>query len=331
MSDWQSKNESQSARGRSAVLALVVLLLGLTPLAASTGAAADGQVLDDYISAALSSNLALKQRQFSYEKSRSALAEARGAFLPSVDISSRYTRAGGGRNIEIPVGDLVNPIHGTLNELLGENRFPTNVPNQSTALLREEEQETKVSLTQPIFQPALYYSQRSQLNLSRAEAAARDAYARELVAEVKTAYSRCLQAEQVVALLAETETLLRENLRVSESLFRNDKATKVVVYRAEAELSDLQQKQAEADRSYEMARSYFNFLLNRPLETEVNTAVDSTTVLQLDSLSGAISLAMANREEFAQLEFSSQRSRQCGRDLPHQFPARRSLRTRLRC
>lgn len=37
----------------------------------------------------------------------------RGMFLPSVSIEARYSRAGGGKIIEFPVGDLMNPVYGT--------------------------------------------------------------------------------------------------------------------------------------------------------------------------------------------------------------------------
>ncbi|MBD3232578.1 MAG: hypothetical protein GF315_02530, partial [candidate division Zixibacteria bacterium] len=260
--------------------------------------------LQDYIDEALSGNLALKQKRLSYKKSRAVLAEARGSFLPSIDISARYSRAGGGRTIVTPVGDLINPIHGTLNELLGEQRFPTDIPNVTTPLLREEEQETKITLSQPLFHPQIYYNQRSQLNMSRASEAERDKFARELVAEVKTAYFNYIKATQVMRLLEQTEELLRENLRVSESLFKNDKATREIVFRAQAELSDLQQQQAEAERVHDQARAYFNFLLNRPLTTPIELGESTVTVRQLSDLSAVQARAQEDRDELRQLHYT---------------------------
>ena len=260
--------------------------------------------LQDYISEALANNLALKQKTISYKKSRATLAEARGAFLPSLDIHARYSRAGGGRNIELPIGDLVNPIYGSLNELLGETRFPTDIPSIITPMMREEEQETKLTITQPLFQAGIYYNQRSQANLSRAKESARNQFARELVAEVKTAYFNYVKAGRVVDLLIETEKLLTENLRVSESLFRNEKATKEVVYRAQAELSDLKQQQAEADRVLNLAKVYFNFLLNRPLTTSIDLDNKPVIVHPISDLTVVEQNANDNREELRQLHFA---------------------------
>ncbi|MBN1561575.1 TolC family protein [candidate division KSB1 bacterium] len=68
----------------------------------------NNQSSDRYIQQALDSNLALQQADFSYQKSIAALREARGLFLPGVDIQARYSRADGGRLIEFPVGDMLN-------------------------------------------------------------------------------------------------------------------------------------------------------------------------------------------------------------------------------
>jgi len=279
------------------ILATIVLVSAM-----SWSDFADASSLDGYIDQALEKNLGLRQQQLDFESSRAAQKEAAGGFLPSVDLNGRYTRAGGGRAFEFPVGDLMNPVYGALNELLGEQRFES-IANIQADFLREEEYETKLSLTQPLFQPAVYYNYRAQSNQRRAAEAARDTKARELVAEVKSAYYTYLKADQLVRLLAETEKLLQENLRVSQSLFDNDQATRDVVYRAQAELSSLMQQQAEADKSSELARSQFNLLLDRDLEAEIQVdSIDISGQLAQGDLKTARSQARANREEFRRLE-----------------------------
>jgi hypothetical protein len=44
-----------------------------------------------------------------------------------------YFMAGGGRTVDFPVGDLLNPVYTTLNQLTGGNNFP-QVTNQSILL-----------------------------------------------------------------------------------------------------------------------------------------------------------------------------------------------------
>lgn len=268
----------------------------------STAVCADAPLLERYIDQALENNLALKQQEFSLQKSLAALKQARGMFFPSLGINARYSRAGGGRTFDIPVGSLVNPIHKTLNQLLQQPRFPTDIPDQTIPFLRREEQETKLQLVQPLIQPGIYYNYRIKKRMSQAEGAARDLFIRHLVADVKIAYFNYLKTRQIVELLNRTETVLRENLRISEKLFENQKATKEVVYRAQAELSELQQKQAEAEKNRNLAAAYLNFLLNRPLESAIGVVEPGQLpVLERPSLTGAVSRALENRMELVQL------------------------------
>jgi len=126
-------------------------------------------ILDDYIQYGLKNNLALQQKYFSLEKSITEFNQARGMFFPSLSINARYSRAGGGRVIDIPIGDLVNPIHQGLNFLNPSFNYPTNIPNGVTRFLRKEEHETKLSLIQPILQPALFYNHSIKDNLVEIE------------------------------------------------------------------------------------------------------------------------------------------------------------------
>src|ERR1700736_5643949 len=52
-----------------------------------------------------------------------ALDQARALYLPTLDLNARYTRANGGRTIGIPVGDLLNPVYASLNQITGNSRF----------------------------------------------------------------------------------------------------------------------------------------------------------------------------------------------------------------
>src|SRR5687768_18561568 len=73
--------------------------------------------LDNYIKTALSNNETIRQQQFLLTKSLYALKEAKSLFLPSVGFNATYTLADGGRTVDILVGDLVNPVYRTLNQL----------------------------------------------------------------------------------------------------------------------------------------------------------------------------------------------------------------------
>jgi outer membrane protein len=266
-------------------------------------------VLTQYVDEALQNNLALKQQQFSLEKSLAALKEARGLFLPSVGINARYSRAGGGREIEFPVGDLVNPIHQTLNQLLQQPVFPGNLQNEVIPFLREKEQETKISAVQPIFEPQIFYNYKIKSTLVEVEQNNKHIYTRQVVSEVKTAYFRYLMTIQINKLLLQTRQLLEENLRVSRKLYENDKVTKEVVYRSEAELSELDQQILQAEKSEELAKSYFNFLLTRPLDQDITVSEEDLPILKEEGdLTAAFQLAVRQREELKLMELSVEAS-----------------------
>ena len=125
----------------------------------------------------------------------------------------------------------------------------------------------------------------------------------DLVAEIKTAYLNYAKSVRVAEIYAHTQILLEENLRVSRRLVENQTATADVIYRAQAELSDLLQKETDAENQRADAARYFNFLLNQPLETEI--ALDSDSVIAAAAsvpLENVSQMGGARREELRQLE-----------------------------
>ena len=88
--------------------------------------------LDGYLEEGIRNNLALRQRSLNLEKSLQAMQEARGMFFPELRMQARYSRAGGGRQISFPVGDLLNPVYSTLNDMLQAQGQPAGFPTTST-------------------------------------------------------------------------------------------------------------------------------------------------------------------------------------------------------
>src|SRR5215204_2257963 len=107
-----------------------------------------------YIDAALENNLVLKEKKLSLEKSLVALKEARTLFLPTTWFEGQYTVAQGGRSIEFPVGDLLNPVYKSLNQLTGSNNFPA-VSNVSEQFLPDNFYDVRIKTTMPLINPDL--------------------------------------------------------------------------------------------------------------------------------------------------------------------------------
>ena len=237
---------------------------------------AQSRILDRYVEIGLQNNLELLQEANKVARQRAALRAAKGNFLPQISLDANYTRADGGRTIEFPVGDLLNPVYQTLNQLTGSQQFPQNLPNESIQFLPDDYQETKLRILQPLFNTDIYFNYRAQRDLVDLQTARLEVFKRNLRKEIEVAYYRLLQAEMADKIYRQSRVVLQELLRMNRKLVSAQTATKDVVSRSEYELSKIEQQLANSRKNIELARSYFNFLLNRPL----------TEAVELDTLTG---------------------------------------------
>ncbi len=260
----------------------------------------------NYVAEGLRSNLALQGQTLEVEKAAQALAEARARFFPQLSLEARYTRAEGGREIEVPLGTALNPVYSTLNDLLIAQGQPARFPQISDTtipFLRSEEQDTHIAFRQPLYAPAIPAAVRAQRALLDASSFNRMAIARALRRDITVAYVDWLKARSSVEIVAASEALLRENLRVNESLFGNGKITEDLVLRAKAELLDVEQQKRDAANIASQAQSYFNFLLNRRLLSSIEPTSPPTTAAPYDTaLEQLWSTALDRRPEIAQVE-----------------------------
>lgn len=239
-------------------LALAALLLAATPVQAG-----GDPVLEGYIDEALRANPAMRARTLASEAAREDATAAARQQWPELSLAARYTRAEGGRTLDFPTGDLLNGVYATLNRFLVERGeapvFPT-IANQQIALLREEEQETKLSLLAPLYAPALWANAAARESLFQGSLAGREAYARTLAREVQRAYYGAAQAESAASILDASERLLAENVRVTEALLAAGKVTRDRVLRAEAERLAIVQRIDAAKARAVQARRLLNLL-----------------------------------------------------------------------
>lgn len=261
---------------------------------------AQNSIIDQYIKLGLENNLTLKEKEFSLQQSILDLDEARGMFFPSIDVKARYTRSDGGRNIDIPIGDLVNPIYSALNFLEPQFQFPNNISNESVPFLRKEEHETKVTLIQPIIKPQLFYNYSIKDKIVNIQNLEKKIFARKLISDIQNGYLTVLMTAQIIKLYENSLNLVNENLRINTSLFENDKITIDAVHRAKSEKLKIDQKILEAKENHEQAKSYLNFLLNQPLETPIEIIEITEQKNDIPGLEQLQNLAIKNREELMQ-------------------------------
>jgi outer membrane protein len=262
-------------------------------------------VIDDYVREGVRSNLSLRAQSLEVERAAAALDGARARYFPEAAFAARYSRSEGGRTIDLPLGDALNPAYQTLNDLLvaqgQQPQFPV-VQNESIAFLREREQDTRITLRMPLIAPAIPAAVRAQRELLDAAGYAREALGRRLKRDITVGYLTWASAVRTQGIVDASLALLNENLRVNDSLFRNGKITQDQVLRARAELLAVTQQSRDARNGAAQARSYLNFLLNRALDTPLEDADVGVDV-------GAVSRALAelrraaldSRPELAQL------------------------------
>jgi outer membrane protein TolC len=257
---------------------------------------ADAQTaLDGYIQQSLKSNQGVHQQNFQLERSIYALKQARALYLPSVSLLGTYTVAGGGRTIDFPVGDMLNPVYSTLNKLTESNEFPT-LKNESILLNPNNFYDAKFRTALPLVNAEIWYNKQiKQVQITQQQAAL-NVYKRELVKDIKTAYYQYYQADKAVNIYKNALALVNENIRVNESLLRNGVRNSTALTRAQAEKQKIEASLNSAENSRNNARSYFNFLLNRSLDEVIILDELSVKSIEQSAVTG-----VDQREELQQL------------------------------
>lgn len=282
-------------------------LLTLTFLLLSISSAfTQESVLDSYIQTALDSNLALQQKEYSYQKSLEALKEAKRMFLPTVYLDARYSVADGGRTVDIPFGDMLNPVYANLNQINQVTNpsapvYP-QIENPELNFVRSPEQETKLVAGMPVFNASIIQNHKIKKGLSDVESINLDIYKRELVKEVKEAYVNYLQAEQLYVLYSNTLKTVNQSLKNRQILYENDKITIDEVYAAKAQVKQIERDLSEANKKKVMASSWFNFLLNKDFDSKIATENLNTSLISNSNLDELKNFAISNREELFQLD-----------------------------
>ncbi len=265
-----------------------------------TSAAWAQKPLDSYVADALKNNTGVREQQFQLEKALQALHEAKTLFLPSVTMLGSYTKAAGGRTIDIPIGDLLNPVYGTLNQLTNTHNFPT-LENASVLLNPDNFYDVKFRTSMPLINAEVYYNKNvKKLAISLQQASA-NVYKRALVKDVKVAYYQYYQAEQAVAIYKEAEKLIDKNITVNESLLRNGVRTSTALTRAQTEKQKINAQITQSENTAKNAQAYFNFLLNKPFSSEIvfDSTYSPAGEMAMDLSSGDNSVS--GREELQQL------------------------------
>ena len=242
------------------------ILFLLFPLWGSGGCFAQG-ILESYVQEGLRNSLALKQESLEIEKAIESINQARALFYPRLTFAPTYSLAAGGRRLQFPVGDLLNPVYSTLNQLTKSSAFP-QIANVNEQLAPNNFHDTKLAFQLAIYDPQIKYNYLIQKNLVSVQEAKKKVLENEIRYNITTTYYQYLQSLEALKVYENARQTLNELVRLNQKLVANNVATKDVVIAAEYEISKLNQQVAVMVKNRELARAYFNYLAQAPLPPE---------------------------------------------------------------
>lgn len=273
---------------------LIFLFMGLF---IQTGAAQE-QLLDQYIRVGLDSNLVLQEKGLSLKKALNGLEVARSMYLPNVQFDLTYSHADGGRSIDLPIGDMLNPVYTTLNQLTGSQAFP-QIANESITFLPKNYYDAKIRTSVPLINTDIKHNRFIREQIVKMSQQEIETYQRELVKDIKIAYFNYLSALDGQAIYKNALKLAGEGKRVNEKLLEAGKGLPAYVIRANAEMAQHEAKLAEAEQLVRNAQLYFNALLNREPEAAIQVFTQPISKLHAAALQADVNIE--GREELKTL------------------------------
>lgn len=252
-------------------------------------------IIDKYIREGLENNESIKQQTFLLKKNLYALKEAQSLFFPTLTVSGSYNKADGGRTVDFPVGDLLNPIYHSLNELTESQSFPS-FENMAIQLNPDNYYDAKIRLNMPIFNAELLYNRKIKQTTAGMQETEILLYKRELVKDIKKAYYQYCRSSKTVEIQKNAVKVASENFRINQSLFKNGKTNNTTVLRSENEVTKAEAALFSALQAQKNSQSYFNFLLNKPFESEIK--IEEPEIILL---SDSTNFSVGNREEMQKL------------------------------
>ncbi len=267
----------------------------------TTSIYAQSKILDEYIISGIENNLSLKQEKLELNKAMKSIEIAKTNLFPRITFAPTYTLAAGGRRLQFPIGDLLNPVYNTLNKLTQSSSFP-QVENVDELLAPNNFHDTKISFQYPIFNSDIKYNIALQKELLQTEYAKKKTLEFEIKHSIEIAYFQYLQAVEAIKIYEQSRGILHQVDQLNRKLVDKKVALKDVLLTSEYEITKLEQQITVAHKNKDLAKAYFNFLLNKDLTEEI--AIDSSLTNTLPIFPNLAILnenALVYRPEFNQI------------------------------
>lgn len=227
-----------------------------------------GQSFEPIVKRAWEHNKLLNAKKFQLDAASLSLREAKSLYGPTIVFGTQYTLAAGGRSISFPVGDLLNPVYGTLNQLTQTSAFP-QIENVNEQFLPNNFYDARFRITQPIYYPDLAINKKLKSEAIVSKDIEIKAFKRELSKEVMTAYFAVMTSKKAIAIYEAADTLIIEAKRTTQSMIKNGIALPSALSRIENQASNNLSQKIDATANHTNAINYFKFLTGMAKEENV--------------------------------------------------------------
>ena len=244
-----------------------------------------GQSFEPIVKRAWDHNKILKAKGFQLSSASFALREAKSLYGPSVVFGTQYTLASGGRSINFPVGDLLNPVYGTLNQLTQTNAFP-QIENVNEQFLPDNFYDARFRITQPIYYPDLVINKKMKSEAIVTKEIEIKAFKREISKEVMTAYFGVMTSKKAVEIYEAADTLLTEAKRTTQSMIKNGIALPSAQSRIENQISGNLSQIIGAKSNNTNANNYFKFITGLAKDEKIEELPLPELPIILENISG---------------------------------------------
>ncbi|MDQ3143187.1 MAG: TolC family protein [Bacteroidota bacterium] len=241
---------------------------------------AQSKNLDLYLLQLESTHPEIIKARLAEQKSILGIKESRTYYLPDIQFLGSYTMSQGGRRIDLPVGDLLNPVYMSLNKLNNSNQF-TTIENTSVALLPNNFHDIKFRITQALYRPELSINTRIKEVQLNGQQHQLQQVIRDQKQLFRENYFKYQQIDKSISIYESKLSVLQEYKRITEKLLQSGMALPSTLRSVDAQVSMIQAQKNKQVSILTNVRRYLNLALDRneslPIEPEENVGLPIPT------------------------------------------------------
>ena len=267
----------------------IILVLLLTLVVAAYSYAAETLTLEQAIDTALDKNPALEAADSQIEVADAGVLRSTSGFLPKVTLSETWSRTD---NPLMALGTKLNE------EIITPADFNPAVVNNPEAISNYN---TRLSVTQPVFNGGKEYIGRSQARLAKeASIQDRERTKQETVYNVIKAYYGLLLAKEYQRVALQSLDTSEANVRLAQARYKAGAVLQSDLLRAKVQLAEVREMLTRAENGVKLASAALNFamgvqqgaeyevsgaLMSQDLNAELNKMIDEASTKRPDLLS----------------------------------------------